>query len=185
MVDTEEVLFSKTTDGGYIIAGSDNPNSLKLIKTDLNGNPNCNQFSPPITETTPITLTNNAVIQFSGDTTKIGNPNLKISSGGIVTTLCYTGVNDLQNKKSEIIISQNPFSNSATAEVYGYIGEIRFDMFDIYGRKVKQFIVYNSSSFVINRDNLTSGIYFYSVGSAIDKPSNSIQLLNTGKIVVE
>ncbi len=169
----------QTSDGGYIIGGGRTINTpVHLIKTDSNGN-SCNQSSSLTIVTAPATIINSSLIQVTSSNSIISSLPIQVSSGGIVTTLCFTGVNDFQNEKPEITISPNPFTTETTLQITNYrMTDYEFEMYDVYGRTVKQFVIRNSDSFVIRRGNLPSGIYFYKV-SANEK------VLGTGKIIAE
>lgn len=97
-------------------------------------------------------------------------------------TIKYSQINGLPLEainNSTIQFSPNPFSSETTVQITSY--ELRsmsfqFDMYDVFGRVVKQFVTRNSS-FVIERGNLPSGIYFYKV-------SSENKVLGTGKVII-
>lgn len=72
---------------------------------------------------------------------------------GSITTL---------NSSDVINISPNPFSTQTTVQITNYDMQntsYKFEMYDVFGRIVKQLVISNSP-FVIERDNLPSGLYF-------------------------
>lgn len=63
-----------------------------------------------------------------------------------------------------ISIYPNPFSVSTTIETELQIRNAAFEMYNIYGKKVKQLQLTNSKT-EISRDNLPAGVYFYKIKS--------------------
>ena len=126
--------------------------------------------------------------------TTISNP-----MAGAVTTMCYyvyvtdangctdscqtcvitsTGVNDY-SLENNATIYPNPFNTATTIEIlrFGQDNNTKFEMFDVYGRQVKNLEV-TIPKFEIQRENLPSGIYFYTL-------SAEKKLIGTGKLVVK
>ncbi|HTA82236.1 MAG TPA: T9SS type A sorting domain-containing protein [Bacteroidia bacterium] len=67
------------------------------------------------------------------------------------------GINELYNITDNLLIYPNPFSSATTVVINS--PSIHFiEIIDMYGRIVKQFS-YAGSSFQLNRDGLTSGLY--------------------------
>lgn len=91
-------------------------------------------------------------------------------------------------KTDKINLSPNPFSTSTTVQITNYsstsltTGLLRSasyecEMYDVFGRMVKQFVIRNSP-FVIERDNLPSGLYFIRLTQG-DKPFATDKLIIT------
>jgi len=92
------------------------------------------------------------------------------SSFGCMDTICHTitiASVDENYLSNSISISPNPFSTFTTIDVSTSLdmtkNKIRCELFDVYGRKVKQFEVNNTTSFTISKDGLPSGVYFLRV----------------------
>ncbi|HLP49519.1 MAG TPA: T9SS type A sorting domain-containing protein [Chitinophagales bacterium] len=73
----------------------------------------------------------------------------------------------------------NPFSEGTSIVVEGITGRYDFELYDVTGKLNKRITSIETSQFFINRDNLSSGIYFFKVLSADKKKSGY------GKLVVE
>lgn len=81
---------------------------------------------------------------------------------------------------SQINVFPNPFSTTATLEILNpesQIPNLEFRMFDVFGKEFKRFKV-KSKKFTINRENLPSGIYFYT----LEVPNATFY---TGKLIIE
>jgi hypothetical protein len=174
----------QTNDGGYIAVGDlsqvNDSGNVYVLKTDNNGSTGCNEVNLNFSTTSPSTISTIANTTVTSGITQ-NNVQTLISSGAIIGIYCSNVfVNEIGNQGLQILISPNPFSTSATVELVsgGRYQEVIFEMYDVFGREVKQLVIRNSSSFVISRDNLPSGIYFY-------KLSNSTEIIGTGKIIIE
>ncbi|HLP19921.1 MAG TPA: T9SS type A sorting domain-containing protein, partial [Chitinophagales bacterium] len=73
----------------------------------------------------------------------------------------------------------NPFSEGTSIVVDGVTGRYDFELYDVTGKLNKRITSIETNQFFINRDNLSSGIYFFKVLSADKKKSGY------GKLVVE
>lgn len=77
---------------------------------------------------------------------------------------CTVGVQDLSDLKDDLKIYPNPFISSATLKITNVaLTNCELKIYDILGREARPEIIRNSDSFIINRGNLASGIYFYQV----------------------
>ena len=89
---------------------------------------------------------------------------------------------------SQINIFPNPFTTSTTLEIKSQFinpkSPIIFEMYDIFGRKIKQQEIKNSKA-EIPRGNLPSGIYFYKVSNLLSFGGGWGEVIGTGKLVVE
>ena len=54
----------------------------------------------------------------------------------------------------------NPFSAQTTLQTDIPLHNATLTVYNCFGQAVKQFVIRNSSSFVISRDGLVSGLYF-------------------------
>jgi len=92
----------------------------------------------------------------------------------------YNGIDETtRDKTQKIKIYPNPFSLRATAEIpQQYRNSGVFYMYDTFGRIVfKKDISPDESSFVIGRNNLPSGVYFY-------RWINDTAVLESGQLIV-
>lgn len=181
----------QTNDGGYIITGSKVSGTglqyydAYLIRTDSNGD----------------TLWTK---KYGGTNYDIGNSVQQINDGGFIivgTTLSFgaggadiyliktdsngnvlTGINEPTfNNQPLVKISPNPFSTTATLQIYNLqsaISNLQFRMYDVLGREVFQSAISNSQ-FTISRQGLPSGIYFYKIAA------RGYETIANGKVVIE
>lgn len=102
-----------------------------------------------------------------------------LSRNLIVGGIC-TGIHPLTTNGNSVLIYPNPFNIHATLEINLSPGNaLPFDflVYDLQGRKVKQFSV-NELPFTMDRDNLVAGMYFYKLNS--DR-----ETLATGRFIVQ
>ena len=81
-------------------------------------------------------------------------------------TGCPMGTEVSENENENLIsIFPNPFNASAVLRITNH-GELRIEdikMLNVVGKEVHPIIIRNSDSFVISRENLSSGIYFLKI----------------------
>ncbi len=90
-----------------------------------------------------------------------------------------SAVNELQNNKITVSISPNPISNTSLVNIYN--GDIKngvFEVYDVTGKQVLCKRNIDSNSFRIERSNLSSGLYYYTIQS-------SGLVIGSGKFSVE
>jgi hypothetical protein len=88
-----------------------------------------------------------------------------------------TPVNEITVNNITSYTFPNPFTESTTLIVLNQkAADCKLKLFDIYGKEVSENVQRTSDSFVIQRGNLPSGVYFYSLSNG--KSSGS------GKIVI-
>ena len=181
----------QTSDGGYIIAGttssyggSSGTEYLYLLKTNSSGNFEWRKtfggtWGASLGDCIQVTSDGGFII--SGFTSSYGNLDgdvflIKTDSTGYAPT----GIQMLGQPVSGITIFPNPFSTQTTVELESgnRYQDMRFEMFDVYGRKVKSLQV-TSSKFEIQRGDLPGGIYFVSVYTFEN------HLLGYGKLVIQ
>ena len=73
----------------------------------------------------------------------------------------------------------NPFGHSTNILVNGLQGNFDFELYDVTGRLRNKFSSIETNQFILQRDELSSGIYFYRITSMNKKQSGF------GKLVVE
>jgi hypothetical protein len=103
------------------------------------------------------------------------------NSSGILT-IKYSnavGINELSNISDNIIsIYPNPFETSLTLNANKYLKEAELFIYDELGKEVVQIKNINSQTISIQRNNLTSGIYFYRL-------IENNQVIAKGKIIAK
>lgn len=82
-------------------------------------------------------------------TSKLTEPNYVFSLSG------YADIN--------VNVIPNPFTQSATINVEGVTGAYNFELFDVSGKRLKIISGITDSRFTINRDAMSTGVYFYSI----------------------
>jgi len=88
------------------------------------------------------------------------------------------GVNELFDNSS-VNVSPNPFSETTTISfINNKSSIITLKIYDVYGREVNPTVIHNLNSFVIHRDNLSLGMYFYKLIKEDGRYA-------TGKFVIE
>jgi len=94
------------------------------------------------------------------------------------TCVSTTGINE-QNNDEAVSVYPNPFSETTTLQIMnGQIANYNFKMYNVLGEEVKNETIHNSSQFVIHKNGLPSGMYFYKL---IDKSG----IIAKGKIIIE
>lgn len=86
------------------------------------------------------------------------------------------------SQENLVSVFPNPFAETATLRITNLhalrIEKIQITFFNLAGEEVQPFVIRNSDSFVIRRNNLRAGIYLYKV-------SDEKKIIGTGKIIVE
>ncbi len=172
-----------TNDDGYILTGSTRSFGLSgydiyVVKTDKDGNSNCNEQIPSIitgTVTGSSSPYNGAVV--TANITKYDSTSDE-GPGALEDSVCWT--TGIQEEKIRTCnIYPNPFTSSLTFEIDSKIniGELRFDMLDVFGRKMRELKI-TDRKFQIERNGLPSGIYFYKI-------SSENKIIGTGKLIAQ
>lgn len=163
----------QTTDGGYIVAGTDSLYNIYLIKTDIDGNSGCNQSISNIIETSPITNTNNITLQKTSTLT-IGNPATQEKKGLTVNTLCASSDISEISSNTSIYLYPNPtngriniqipkqFEKTKTLEVYDCLGQLLLTKTDNFSD--------------IDISSLSNGLYFL-VLTNVEKKRQLIKII--------
>lgn len=74
---------------------------------------------------------------------------------------------NLNNDNSiSVTAAPNPFTNATLVSVEGITTAYHFQLFDVSGKLLKNIPQLNESSFVLQRDNMSPGVYFYSITTA-------------------
>ena len=109
--------------------------------------------------------------------------NLNGSDTATATVIVSTCTGILENNEAgKISITPNPFHTEAILNIShlpSHIFHLEFRMYDVFGKMVMQRVILSGGrNLLIERNNLTSGMYFYKVQSANET-------ISTGKIVIE
>lgn len=107
----------QTVDGGYIVAGTTKSfgtatGDYYLVKTDANGNSNCNQGNPVSTATNFSTLANSFVPAVANSGV-MGAATPSLGSGGMSANPCATGLTE-QGALLQVSMYPNPFNTMVT-----------------------------------------------------------------------
>ncbi|MEI6816923.1 MAG: T9SS type A sorting domain-containing protein [Bacteroidota bacterium] len=178
-------FVQQLNNGGYIISGSTMSFSSGnvqgyLIRTDSLGNSGCNQTNPPtIQQSFPVNYFYPPMFIRSG--CDIANQTIFIENGGITSTICYTGLNEISYDLTSLFLSPNPFTTQATLTFQGIKNENNksLSVYNLLGQEVQNIFVGKDKEVIIHRNNLPSGMYFYKL---LD---DNKTVLGVGKMVVE
>jgi len=174
-----------THDGGFIIAGSTflfGHLDSYLIKTDDNGNSACNQEQPLYNVLRTQTQVTNIQLSYSIISNPIFATSLTMSTGSMDTTLCLHDNIFEPHFSAGVIFSPNPFQNTARFEIKNSELKINGSLLKIYnsmGCLMREEKISNLNSYILHRDGLCDGFYFYELRSL-----NSEQM-SSGKFIVE
>ena len=98
-----------------------------------------------------------------------------------LSTELPTTLSEKKASNESILVYPNPFNESATIEINSdkNNGQMKFRMYDLLGKNIVEYIIpANSNKFLIHKNNLSKGMYFYSL-------INEEEVIETGKIVIE
>lgn len=168
---------TQTSDKGYAFLGWILQSGLYFIKTDSNGNTNCDDGTLNfVTSDTSIAVNSLEFFSVSGIST--GTQVITTTSYATDSTYCltYTSSPSMSDEKNKVVISPNPFDQFST--IYFPTGE-KFDfvLYDVFGKEIIN-LKDVSGNTVIQKGSLPPGIYFYRI-SANEKKFSS------GKLVAE
>jgi hypothetical protein len=71
-------------------------------------------------------------------------------------------------KTNKVVISQNPFSNETTLTFKTVLNKVNLIIYNSAGQVVKQIKNISGQSYILNRENLETGIYFLRVSENND-----------------
>ncbi len=95
------------------------------------------------------------------------------------TGLVPIGINENASSLASASVMPNPFSEQATLKLDNtQIENGKLEIYDVLGNKVREIQNLSGSSFIISREGLSSGIYFYTL-------TEKNALIVTGKLSVE
>ena len=93
-------------------------------------------------------------------------------------SLSTVSVSEINSKNYNVLLFPNPFSNSAILKTTIKLNDATLKVFDILGQEVLILGHLNGQEIKINRENLSSGNYYY-------KLTQKNVLISTGKLIIE
>jgi hypothetical protein len=137
------------------------------VYDNTTNNPN-NPSNPPVSVTAGTSTTNEMLFDsFEWMPYMAGDENINI--GQLLSTdSLLASVNEafVQHNSITSYVYPNPVSESATLIVTNEkTSDCQLRFFDVYGKQVEMKITRKADAFVINKGDLPSGIYFYSLTS--------------------
>jgi hypothetical protein len=80
-------------------------------------------------------------------------------------TIIIMEVYENKNINNRLSVSPNPMQLTAVLDLskVEFVGELTIEWTDVFGKPIKTETVFNSDKYIINRNNLASGIYFIRV----------------------
>lgn len=87
------------------------------------------------------------------------------ANGKIIKRMLGTGIYSGTFANLDVTVFPNPFSSSTTISLHGYSGEQTFSLsvYDLEGREVKRLEGIESSEIVLSAENLSAGLYHFSL----------------------
>jgi hypothetical protein len=151
-----------------------------LVKTDSLGLDSCFETTDSVETFLPFVQMKRGIPLSSGGTaatpaTVVTNVTMQVNN-----PCSLVGMNETSLTENNAVVYPNPFSKEATVKIGSQQLAVsnRFILYDIFGKEIRSEAIRNSDSFVIRRDGLPSGIYFYKVRSLNET-------IATGKIIIK
>lgn len=159
----------QVSDGGFIVTGNSNIGAglggVYFLKTDSNGNTSCPASVRSTTIGTPLTQVTLPFTIVNTPHTNVGSPTPTIfGRAGDLATACFVlGINDLDDKTLNLIISPNPCNDKLTITTKAN-SQSKIIIYDIAGRNLLQQEFTNETT--LNTEQLATGIYIIEVHSS-------------------
>ena len=172
-----------TLTGGYVL--KNDSAGIYIIKSDTFGLIGCYENPITIFDTSYIDSTTPLSMRELNDTAYIYGFIPTISQVSLVDSTYCISANTISNHISKtsafIQINPNPFNSSATITVTGKLiaGNAQLKIYNAMGSLVRIEPVSNITSYILYRDALNAGLYFYELRTCVKG------LLGTGKFAIE
>lgn len=108
----------------------------------------------------------------------------------VIQTVIITGVgiNELSYNNPDVTVYPNPFTTIATIAIAGQLQsteKLDLKIVDMFGKEVNAGIIRTATGFVVQRNNLAAGIYFYQLFSPSSAGAGRGKVIATGKLATE
>lgn len=157
----------RCNDGGFIIGSNSfvfGGSDAYLIKTDSNGQSNCNQNSIILDEVSMLTTVASVTVTSAANNIDVTPIQLSIVNGGTFTTLCSTVQINETNSNDNFEIYPNPNSSGFLNIVLNkIITKAVVEIYNVFGKKILEQNISQESNLKINLKNISSGVYFVKV----------------------
>jgi hypothetical protein len=182
-------FYSSTISFGNILltapVGSIDP--MFIVKYDANGNALCGAaLASGGDDANGVSADRYGNAYITGDFEPalfiVGNDTLSVGTANeTIFTAKYScdsieDVNEL-NKKESISVFPNPFNSSAIMKFSFAMNHAELNIYDMYGQKIKTVSNISGDQFILERENLSQGFYFYEWIQGSEK-------IATGKFIV-
>ncbi len=160
MHDDKCYSVKQALDGSYILAGYSMSigSDFYLIKTDSNGNSNCNVKDSEVIVTSPIFQVSAPVI-FIGSGLNVTSLTFISGTGGTLVDLCSVGIQELIIAKT-FSLSPNPATTHFTFTTDQTITDGIIEILNSLGQKVFEQVLPGFENLVSLPSDISPGIYF-------------------------
>ena len=177
------IRAEETQDSGFVISSSasysGNDIQIILVKTNASGFSGCNEGNPPTITTTLSIQETDTLLAESNLAVGVSNPTITVDTMGHVETICESiGIDELRSQAA-LKIFPNPFHESAKLNSPFMMHNAQLRIYNTMGSLVREEEISNINSYILQRDDLGDGLYFYELLT----PDS--QLIGVGKFVIE
>ncbi|MEO8148932.1 MAG: T9SS type A sorting domain-containing protein [Bacteroidia bacterium] len=192
VLQDEGYAIIQTLDKGFMIDAygkSFGTDSLDfyLIKTDSGGFSGCYEEPAPVVIVSPPTVESATNMQITSGVTVTDITNALTVAVLTQNDICFaTAINEASSSQTTMTVYPNPFTSTATIELpgeYNHFNHAQVKVYDVCGRELKNFTVYQNEKIQLNAKDFNPGIYFANVIVTIDNENREVAL--TAKFAVE
>ena len=144
-------------------AVNNNFDAAYLLKINVNGIQQWNRDFASLLGTPFSSYANYVSLTSDGGYILTGNNNLaylvKTDSLGHISTTGIVSENATENNLS-VLIYPNPLCSKTTLQTNKILKDATLTMYNFHGQQVKQITNISGQTIILNRDNLSSGLYF-------------------------
>jgi len=90
----------------------------------------------------------------------------------------YVGINDISSFDNNILVYPNPFNSGAVIQLSKPLDNASLIIYNMMGQEVKRINVINEKEIILQRENLTTGLYYFNI-------TDKGVLKGNGKFIVE